>query len=526
MVTNHLITMKRKYTLMGVIVGLLSLTFTACEDNIDPLIEELEVDRVFSPTGLSARVQNLTTIELTWSLREDADSYVVEYSEDSLQFNTIIRTVTVMPNELPLREIFEGETRYSARVKGVSADGLADSKWAAVTIMTDLEDIFMPIQDGDIGATEATLRWPAGSEVTRFVINPGNVEREITAPEKDAGVATITGLTGFTDYTVRLYNNAKQRGSITFKTLFDGGTLLSPEDDLNEAVIAASAGDVLVLSPGEYTAFTGNITLDKSITIRGLYPFDKPKVQVEFTLADGAGDIELADLDMNGGGSLNTLFLINTAGLSFNAVKLSGCNIYNYGRQLIYGNSASSLGSFTVDNCVVSDFVAGGGDFIDFRTAHVSNVTITNSTFVNCAPGRDFIRLDNSSGTFPGLTSTVLIDKCTIYGVSNNTSSTRRILYVRFIDNASTVKNTIIAETTGIYSNQPATTQPVCSANNYFNAQRFYDAAFEAITNLLVDNSGTHTTLDPGFVDAAGGDFTVTNQTLIDNNIGDPRWLQ
>src|SRR5690606_27310267 len=34
------------------------------------------------------------------------------------------------------------------------------------------------------------------------------------------------------------------------------------------------------------------------------------------------------------------------------------------------------------------------------------------------------------------------------------------------------------------------------------------------------------TEADPGFEDPANGDFTVTNQTIIDNNVGDPRWHQ
>ena len=54
-------------------------------------------------------------------------------------------------------------------------------------------------------------------------------------------------------------------------------------------------------------------------------------------------------------------------------------------------------------------------------------------------------------------------------------------------------------------------------------------------TDLIVSNaagqiasafydSGNFTELDPGFVDASSGDFTVTNQTLLDNAVGDPRW--
>ncbi len=523
--------MKTKFIYIGILAGLLSLTFTACDDDITPAIEELELNRVLSPTGLIARIRTLTSIELTWNLRDDAAHYVVEFSEGNLDFTTIIRTVTVMPDELPLLETFDGETQYSARVKGVSNSGVADSKWSTVTITTAQENIYLPIEDGDIAATEATLRWPANSDVTHLLITPGNITRNISAGEKTAGVATITGLTGDTQYTVSLMRETKSRGTVTFRTLIDVGDAFRvyPDDDLNAVITAAAAGEVLVLYPGDYTVYTGTIVIDKSITIRGLYPFDKPLLHVAFVLANGAGDLTLTDLDLDGSGK-NTLIEIpsGTTGFTFTSVNLLNCNIHDFARQLFYGNAGSTLGSFTVDNCVVSNFIAGGGDFIDFRSTYVANVTLTNSTFNNCAPARDFIRIDAASGfSGTGLTSTVLIDHCTVYKSPESAAvGTRRLLYVRFNANVLTVRNTIIAESGGFFSNQTTTSQHTSLNNNYFNAPRFHDAAFETISNLKVDNSGTFTTLDPGFTNAAAGNFKVTNQTLLDNAVGDPRWLQ
>jgi hypothetical protein len=323
-----------------------------------------------------------------------------------------------------------------------------------------------------------------------------------------------------------LFNGNKQRGSVSFNTLIDVGdaTLIYPEDDLNVAIANASSGDVLVLFPGDYLEFIGTITLDKSITLRGLYPYDKPTVHVAFILASGLSNLELIDLDLDGTGK-NTLIEIpsGTTGITFNSVILSSCNIHDYARQLIYGNAASTLGSFTVDDCVISNFVAGGGDFIDFRAAHVTSVSLTNSTFNNCAPARDFIRIDNGAFTGTGLNSNVFIDHCTIYGSSNTLD---RILYVRFATNTLTVQNTIIAGTDGFYTNQTSTSQPTCSNNNYFNAPGFYTTPYLTVTNLKIDISGSHTTVDPGFTNAAEGNFTVSNQTLLDNEVGDPRWRQ
>src|SRR6187549_3933738 len=128
-----------------ILLGLLSCAFVGCEDKIDPLITELNLERVLSPVGLKAIVRNKTAIELTWDLREDADHYVVEFSEDSLEFNTIIFSDEVTGDELPYQHNFAGETRYSARVKAISSEGIEDSKWSTVTIATAQENIFLPL---------------------------------------------------------------------------------------------------------------------------------------------------------------------------------------------------------------------------------------------------------------------------------------------------------------------------------------------------------------------------------------------
>jgi len=516
--------MKTKYILMGILAGFLSLAFVACDDNIDPIVEQLQFERVFSPTGLTARIRNLTTIELTWTIKDDAHHYVVEFSEDSLLFSTIVRTVEVMPDELPLQESFDGETLYSARVKGVSDSGVADSKWSAITIKTDAENIYLPIQDGDIDATTATLRWAPNSDVTNFIINPGNTSRAITADEKTAGVATIEGLTGDTEYTVSLMKGAKQRGSVTFTTLIDVGnaTRVYPEDDLSLVIAAAADGDVLVLYPGDYTVYSGLITLDKSITIRGLYPYDKPKVHIQFNIENAAQAVELIDLDMNGDATLSDMARFNTASVAFGSLTISGCNIHDFARSFVAGNVASTVASVSIDNCVLTNVLTSGGDFLDFRNTYLTDLSVTNSTFNNCAPGRDFVRMDAASGfSGTGLNSNVTIDHCTLYGVSNTSD---RIVYVRFLTNTLTIKNTLIAATDGYYTNQANSSQPTCSNNNYFNAVGFYTDAY--VAGAKIDISGTHTTLDPGFTDVATGNFKVTNQTLLDNAVGDPRWLQ
>jgi len=522
--------MNIKYIIKGLIaVLLLSLTISSCESFNEPLLDGLGNTREFSPLDLKAFVRNQTNVELNWTVKEGITNYVVEFSADDPTFSTIYKTVEVTASQLPVTVKLEGETTYSIRVKAKSSTGLDDSKWTITTATTLSEQIFLPIVPGDIQAKQATLRWIPNSAVTQIVLIPGDITHVITASEKTSGIATITGLTAETAYTATLYNGTKKRGIQNFTTGVDIGTgiLVKPTDDLLQMINDAAPGAALYLEPGDYTAQTGLVTLAKTITLRGLRSYDRPKLKLNFSLNSGVANFSLIDLDITGPGTMPgaNASLITVAGASsnYNDILISGCYIHDFERSLIAANASSSkIKSFTVDNSVVKNVnTNAGADFIDFRNTYVADIVIKNSTFDTCSTGRDFVRVDAATGfSGTGLTTNVLIDSCTLYKVSN-TAAPKRILYVRFVNNTSTVRNVLITDTTAIYTNQSATTTPTYTKNYYFNAPSFMDTT---IPSNKPDTTGT--VADPKFADAANGDFTVKNQTLIDNKVGDPRWIK
>jgi hypothetical protein len=115
------------------------LSLGACQDDIAPIIDTMNLDRLLIPIGLTYSVLNNVDVELNWEKWTNTDAYVVEFSLDSLVYQTIVRTDTVMPNEIPYSVTLEGETQYTARVKSISFEGIADSKWASVVFTTDPE---------------------------------------------------------------------------------------------------------------------------------------------------------------------------------------------------------------------------------------------------------------------------------------------------------------------------------------------------------------------------------------------------
>jgi len=271
--------MKTKYILKRLLFVLfLTITISGCDGYDEDVIDELVVNREFAPVGLTAIVRNQTTVELNWTVKDNVDYYVVEFSADDPNFNTVYKTIEVKADELPVQVALEGETVYSIRVKAISSTGLDDSKWAVGKATTLTEQLMLPSELGDVKALEATFRWVPNSNVTQIVINPGSISHVITPQEKIDGVATVTGLTSETSYTAQLLNNTKIRGTAAFTTGIDVGdnTLVTVNDDLFQMIADAAPGDILLLEAGDYTAQTGTISLNKSITIQGLRSYDKP----------------------------------------------------------------------------------------------------------------------------------------------------------------------------------------------------------------------------------------------------------
>lgn len=508
--------MKKWYKNIAFIFGL-TVMLTACSDDIDPEITELDVDRAFSPVNLRAFIRNQVEIELDWNVNEGVDEYLVEFSQDSLQFNNIIRTLTVSPDQVPVRETFDGETLYSVRVKAV-IDGLQESKWSAITTRTAPEQIFLPIVGPNIEDTYATVEWAPESEVTHLLIVPGNTLIPISEQQKAAGSATIEGLDGGTDYTVTIFNDAIRRGTTTFSTLKEAN--VSPLDDLSAVIDAAAEGDTLVLMAGVYSL--GGKEITRSITIEGQKFYDMPVIEGQLTCATTVASITLRFLDFQGGGSTGQFFNAAAAACNLGALTIEGCEISGYTNNIIYNNSGGTYGDIHITNTYIHDIPGGGGDGFDFRGGAVGSLTVENTTIANGI--RTLLRMQ--------VPADVVFSNCTFYRVCTAAGGNNRGFFrMSGGGNSLVVSNCLFVETglqegdtpRGVWSLPGDISEEVTtsySTNYYFNTIGLWDGAITSPGDAGASEA------DPGFVDAENGDFTVTNQTLIDNVVGDVRWLQ
>lgn len=499
------------------------LMISGCS-KIKPEITTLDVSRLFSPIDLETRIVNKTSVRLVWKEVAKATGYDVElFANSDLDFSgTPAKALTgITFDKLPLViPGLDGETGYSVRVKAVG-EGIDDSKWITATFTTDAEQLFQPVNVADVEATSVTLRWTVGGTVTQLVLTPGNITHAITSQEAAEGVATVTGLTGETNYTAKIMNGTKARGTVTFTTLIDlgGATQVNPGDDLAALLASTADGAVLALMPGDYTIPT--LTIEKSVSIKGARPANKPVLKSTIIHVKIGAALALKDLIMDGTGSDGNQALVYDDDGNNGALSIENCIISNYTKGMMYVNKATLLESVVFKGNIIHDIECNGGDFIDFRSGIAKTFDFINNTVYASALARDFFRMDAPGSTnFPAVTSIITIRNNTFNKVSDGTS--RRVLYIRLANHEITFTKNILANTQGYYTNQASTKIKTMADNNYFNAPNFTAST----TSNAQNDKGVYTTLDPGFANQANGDFSISNEELKFNQIGDPRWIK
>lgn len=543
--------MKTLKNILG--LGLAALTFTACSDVADE-ITELTLGRNLSPIDIEAKNVNETTANLQWKAVEGAVSYKIEvFANDSLTFEgTPQQTLTSETNSIALKNL-DYDTKYSARVQAISLDASRDSKFHGVYFRTSAKQFLKNPKPADIADRSVTLTWEAeeGYDVSTIVI--GKITHEITAEEKAAGKATVDGLEPETTYTAYLYYNGKQCGNRDFTTIADlhGAVILHDTDDLKKAIESEDVedGTVFALYGGTYNVnatydettgeliSTGAVKIYKTIAIKGIYPTDQPIIKGRFEIYDGAG-LAISQCKIDGSKNSDTSQTFNykldaaSQGTEFEALDIQNCDITGQAstKGIIYMSGPKcAVKSVTINNTIVHGIECDGGDFIDFRSGYPKELTLSNSTFYHVATTRDFIRIDDKSGDFPGATGPAIkMDKCTLYDVCNAANG-KRIFYVRFIGNTITNSNNLIVNTQAVYTNQSKTGEIKHESNYYFDCK---NANIFAPSNPDVDPAtfwngdiNGKNGEDPNFKDAANGDFTIGNETVSKLKVGDPRWI-
>ena len=504
-------------------VMIVGLGLSSCKENLLQEITELNLDRALSPTELTAQVVNRTNVRLNWRRVSNAQSYNIEIFDNAEFSGTAAATADgITMDQLPYTiSGLEGETIYYVRVQAIGEE-IRESKWISATFTTDVEQILNEVDAETITAESATLTWPAGEVATEIILMPGDIRHAVTSAEIAEGSVTITGLSSDVTYTATLKNGEKTRGIVSFTTLLGEGVIkVTAEDDILAVIAEAEEGAILAIEPGTYI-INDNIAIDKTITLQGYRPSEKPVIQGAILRISKNAGLTLKDLilDATGGASDQTIVyddddLVNPYG----DFLMQDCEVKNYVKGIFYASKKARVSSVTFRNNIIHNIECDGGDFIDFRDGMADKLDFVDNTVYNSAAARDLFRMDsNGSTNFPGVASQVNISQNTFYNVINN--NTKRYLYVRHANHSISFTKNLIVASEGYYTNQGATTITTLSGNNYHNAPNFTASTQSNAQN----DGGNYTSLNPEFTDPENGDFTVNNLDLKLNGIGAARW--
>ncbi|MBN2350297.1 MAG: DUF5123 domain-containing protein [Bacteroidales bacterium] len=519
-------------------LGFIFLLFAmACTEKIDPVVEDLEFDRIFTPLDISAEITNQTTVTLNWKLSAGADSYELEISDDNLLFANIIHTATVAANDLPyVYDLPAGDAQFSARVKAISsASGVEDSKWTTLAFRSLPENLFEGYSIKMTALGTVNIKWKPGKAVTGllFVSGSGETSEAISAAELAAGEKTVSGLDN-ADYEIRLMNASAVRGTQNFTV--EGTVLLAAGADLAAAIGAAAAGDVIVLTSNETYGFAGDIMLTQSIKIRGLNADGKPviyttsgdhmfSIDAGLTTADSlvfeyltiSGYVNYDDAQ----GRIRGVFDQQPDdGCNLGLIKFNSCEIQNFDRHLIRlrGTGAiQTIQNIVVNDCVLNDFAWGSAYGVIHSNkveSTINNIKISNTTVYNTRRGLIYYQNGPSC-------ESIVVENCTFNRLAYDDGSSRYFMDYNgtvFTGSGIQINNCILGESQAGYT-QGIRTDGTLSINNSYATSDFDDSAGYSILSLLIPYGGSSTAL---WKDPVNGDFSFLSP--LGASAGDPRW--
>jgi len=539
------LSMKKIIIYTGLFAGLIaSLVFSGCKEDIDPVVEELEFSRVFSPVGLDAVISNTTTVTLTWSSVKNAEKYLLEiYDGETAPVNLVhsAEVPATEENQVTFTYILPaGDTQFWARIKAVSSlQGVEESKWSQAKFKTDPENLFDGFETFMSAMNACIVQWEPGSTATSLMFVSGASQLPFTLSAEDLalGGRQVTGLPNGV-YEVRLMNGTFVRGRTS--VIIEGDVLVPPGGDLKAALDALPSGGVILLVNGASYGLPEVDTVRTSTKVRGILPDDLPIIYLmtgggnhmfdigtSMTLSDS---LVFQNVDISC--SYDDAGLLKHRGLidqeldafSIGAIRFRNCIIRNSGRSAIRlrGNAAGQvINSVEFLNCVMYDFAFDShyGVLNGAATGNFINIKFINSTVYKLRGG--IINYGSGAGC-----QSVVVDNCTFNETTMDAASSRY-----FIDfgtgNTSTGTLTISDCIFGQSIDRSNGVRPgsmTLSVSGSYYTTDFYDGTTSPVKQLMTAYSGASTSL---WSDPAGGGFSFLDKNFAGiETAGAPRWKE
>lgn len=547
-----------KYISACFLVMAIAFNFSSCIDD-----NEWDVDsahsRMHRPVTFETASVGATNVALRFSKINGTRSYVIEFSEDSLEFNSIVRTEelsadtmtfdnsSTTPRYVAPFSRLKAATQYSARIKTTSKkDGIADSEWAVLAFKTPGENILTGISPSDITDRSVILKWSAGSDVTHIILTPsdgGAVRVDLNQDDINTGMKYIDGLTADMPYVAEIYNESVKRGERSFATNesvpTDGVVYqLNGGEDIVEFLNNITDNNIILVFPegSSYVAGWSNeagepqTTLPLKDNVRSItfWGPDNGRASLQATsikMGIAMGKMIFRNMELKGVSSASDYVINESATHTISEISFDGCEIHTVRGILRMQNAAnmSNIDKVRFNNCIVHDI--GGYGIVNGAVANggirYANVTIENSTFYNVS--------EIVCAFYTPVSNSFVLKNCTFY---NSIGNGRQI--VNFNGDAGNIPPTFeivncifgkfyysgnYVENTSIRATNPKMTDPFAS-ETYKTSDFIINTGYPL--SGVTEYSGSSTDL---FQDPENANFKIKDTGFPGaGSAGDPRW--
>ena len=274
-------------------------------------------------------------------------------------------------------------------------------------------------------------------------------------------------------------------------------------DVIRKALYYATV-DTIIVADGTYEESASNyLALDKNIVL--VAEGDNAIIQtlVPFTISGGV-KATIKGFKIDATYMTGYSHLIYSADASDNnLLYIDGCDIYGYtaGKAIIASRGSNKLDSLIINDCKFYNHTTRSCVFLE--NTENKGLIVTNSTFYNIATGTESFSagiLDDRSTT-----AKVRVDHCTFYNVIAQNTNYAAVGKIKSSD--AIVSNSIFM----LPSNQDGirAIRDVATANNCLTYNYTYDSNW-GIHSSVVKNNCIQLK-DPAFINAASGDFHITD---------------
>lgn len=520
--------------MVGGLTAVLGATaFVSCTDKNDWDVDS-SYDRLFHTTSLSVAVYE-DRVGVTFKEMPNTTGYIVECSTDSLadsiaqgtSANAIIDTLTSSPDTI---RGLEASTKYYLRLRGINDEGKT-SKWTYLedySFTTKAEQIISNVAPASYSAVATFTKGAAITNAWVLHTSDGvtdSVAVAFTEADVAAGQLTITDLKANSNYTLKLYNGEKLRGSYKFRTTeaFPEGyeivyvTDASSISDLLEAstseniclVFANGSKDSIMSESGSLASLTIPANV-KNVCLWGANGDATPVLKLTGIKVEGAkGTLRFYNMSLANGGS-DYVFNIDGSN-NIDAIEISKCTITKTRGVVRFQSSYSgTCGSVLINNCKISNVGSYGLVSAKGISGRVNSITVTNST-VNGVSGGALMSVQQDD-------MAITVDQCTFFDCC---LTAKPLFDTNKKETVPSVSNCLFGWSSEKGEGSKAASMKTINASDvYCTSEVTWNKNYEMGETLEVSAKDF-------FTDYTKGDFSLTiSYENKYSKYGDPRWVK